>query len=126
MEAVGLTSHLAHKPDQLSGGQRQRVAIARALVTEPLLVLADEPTANLDSVTGAGIIRLMQEINAAQQVTFIFATHDTSVVEQATRIIRLRDGAVESDESGSAREPAHLPPAPSSPTPRGGAGESPH
>jgi putative ABC transport system ATP-binding protein len=96
VEAVGLTSHQAHRPDQLSGGQRQRVAIARALVTDPLLVLADEPTANLDSETGDGIVRLMRDINRERNVTFVFATHDARVVELATRIVRLRDGVVES------------------------------
>jgi putative ABC transport system ATP-binding protein len=101
VEAVGLASHLAHRPDQLSGGQRQRVAIARALVTDPLLVLADEPTANLDSETGGGIVRLMRDINRERRVTFIFATHDARVVELATRIIRLRDGSVEADSDVS-------------------------
>jgi putative ABC transport system ATP-binding protein len=105
VEAVGLTSHLPHRPDQLSGGQRQRVAIARALVTDPLLVLADEPTANLDSETGDGIVRLMRDMNRERNVTFLFATHDAHVVELATRIIRLRDGTVESDETVGGRAP---------------------
>jgi putative ABC transport system ATP-binding protein len=115
VDAVGLSSHVGHRPDQLSGGQRQRVAIARALVTRPVLVLADEPTANLDSVTGAGIIRVMREINRAQQVTFIFATHDPGVVEQATRVIALRDGLVESDRPAVPPVPAPMPSAPRAP-----------
>jgi putative ABC transport system ATP-binding protein len=97
LEAVGLQDQLAHRPDQLSGGQRQRVAIARALVTKPVIVMADEPTANLDSETGNAIIRLMQRINAEHHVTFLFSTHDASIMKLATRLVMLRDGAVESD-----------------------------
>ena len=93
-EAVGLASHLAHRPDELSGGQRQRVAIARALITAPDLVLADEPTANLDSVTSAQIVELMQRLNAERGTTFLFSTHDPRVTERARRVIRMEDGRI--------------------------------
>jgi ATP-binding cassette subfamily B protein len=82
----------------LSGGQRQRVAIARALVTRPALVLADEPTANLDSATGASILQLMRELNESDQTTFLFSTHDPDVMERARRIVRLVDGRLASDD----------------------------
>lgn len=91
---VGLKDQVQQKSNELSGGQRQRVAIARALVTAPRIVLADEPTANLDSATGERIISLMQEINRTHGTTFIFSTHDPSVMRQATRIVRLKDGLV--------------------------------
>jgi putative ABC transport system ATP-binding protein len=90
--AVGLTPYLHHKPDELSGGQRQRVAIARALVTRPRLVLADEPTANLDSLTSEQIIDLMLELNRKEGVTFLFSTHDPRVVKHARRALQIRDG----------------------------------
>ena len=92
---VGLSEHARHRPNELSGGQRQRVAIARALVTSPRIVLADEPTANLDSDTGAAIIDLMRAINEAEGTTFIFSTHDARVMGHAHRVIRLRDGRVD-------------------------------
>jgi len=98
IEEVGLTDWRAHRPNELSGGQRQRVAIARALVTKPRIVLADEPTANLDSTTGEAIIELMRKINREQQTTFIFSTHDAAIVSIADHVIRLHDGLVESDE----------------------------
>lgn len=101
LDAVGLSGHRTHKPDQLSGGQRQRVAIARALVTHPIIVLADEPTANLDSETGSAIVRLMQRINAERNVTFIFSTHDAAIMDLATRKVVLRDGAVEHDSAAT-------------------------
>ncbi|MBL8935849.1 MAG: ABC transporter ATP-binding protein [Archangium sp.] len=91
-EAVGLKEYLHHKPDELSGGQRQRVAIARALITTPRLVLADEPTANLDSKTSEQIIDLMLELNRNQGVTFLFSTHDPRVVQHARRALQIRDG----------------------------------
>jgi putative ABC transport system ATP-binding protein len=91
-EAVGLKPYLHHKPDELSGGQRQRVAIARALITEPRLVLADEPTANLDSVTSEQIIDLMLELNRKNHVTFLFSTHDPRVVKHAQRALHIQDG----------------------------------
>jgi putative ABC transport system ATP-binding protein len=92
---VGLRDFMRHRPDELSGGQRQRVAVARALVTDPSLVLADEPTANLDSATGEAIVTLMLEINRRQGTTFIFSTHDPRVMAQAQRVVRLADGRVE-------------------------------
>lgn len=91
---VGLEQWRRHKPNELSGGQRQRVAIARALVTKPRIVLADEPTANLDSTTGEQIITLMKKINRELATTFIFSTHDAKIVEVADHVIRLRDGQV--------------------------------
>jgi putative ABC transport system ATP-binding protein len=81
-----------HRPNQLSGGQRQRVAIARALVASPSIVLADEPTANLDHKTGESILELMKQINEDIRTTFIFSTHDPQVMEMAGRIVRLNDG----------------------------------
>lgn len=94
LEKVGLQDHGHHRPNELSGGQRQRVAIARALVTHPKIVLADEPTANLDSATGDQIIDVMKAINAEQGTTFIFSTHDARVMSHADRVIRLEDGRV--------------------------------
>ncbi|UCG98353.1 MAG: ABC transporter ATP-binding protein [Burkholderiales bacterium] len=94
LEIVGLSRYASHRPNQLSGGQRQRVAIARALVTRPRIVLADEPTANLDHKTGEGILRLMQEINRKSGTTFIFSTHDKKVMSKANRLIRIEDGRV--------------------------------
>ncbi len=91
---VGLTEWKKHKPNELSGGQRQRVAIARALVTRPQIVLADEPTANLDSATGEQILELMKKINRELETTFIFSTHDARIVDIADHIVRLRDGLV--------------------------------
>jgi putative ABC transport system ATP-binding protein len=91
---VGLDQWRAHKPNELSGGQRQRVAIARALVTKPEIVLADEPTANLDSGTGEQILDLMKKINREMETTFIFSTHDAKIVDLADHVIRLRDGTV--------------------------------
>ena len=92
LERVGLADHAKHRPSELSGGQRQRVAIARALVARPQLVLADEPTANLDSVTGQNILDLMRELNRTEKTTFIFSTHDARVMSNATSVIRLADG----------------------------------
>jgi len=94
IEEVGLADRLKNKPNELSGGQRQRVAIARALVTRPLIVLADEPTANLDSETGHRIVDLMRKINELEKTTFIFSTHDEHIMEHARRVIGIRDGAV--------------------------------
>ena len=94
LEKVGLRDQIGQRPNELSGGQRQRVAIARALVTQPAIVLADEPTANLDSATGAAIIDLMKELNAKDKTTFIFSTHDHAVMEQAQRMIQILDGKV--------------------------------
>jgi putative ABC transport system ATP-binding protein len=89
---VGIAEFVKHRPGELSGGQRQRVAIARALVTRPKLVLADEPTANLDSVTGQNILDLMKELNHSEKTTFIFSTHDARVMAHASHIVRLADG----------------------------------
>jgi putative ABC transport system ATP-binding protein len=94
LEQVGLASHARHRPNELSGGQRQRVAVARALVTEPRIVLADEPTANLDSVTGNNIIDLMKALNEKNGTTFIFSTHDAKVMAHANAVIRLADGQI--------------------------------
>jgi len=92
--AVGLESHLHHKTMELSGGQRQRVAIARALVTKPEIVLADEPTANLDSKTGIEIIDLMKRINENEKTIFLFSTHDNKIIERAHRVIHIQDGMI--------------------------------
>ena len=92
LDRVGLKSHMNHRPNELSGGQRQRVSIARALVAAPKIVLADEPTANLDSVTGKEIVDLMQEINRTEKTTFLFSTHDERVVSRVERIIPIEDG----------------------------------
>lgn len=94
IEEVGLKDQARQKSNELSGGQRQRVAIARALVTNPRIVLADEPTANLDSSTGERIINLMKDINKTHKTTFIFSTHDPQVMKHASRIVRLKDGEV--------------------------------
>jgi len=94
IEQVGLSNWRKHRPNELSGGQRQRVAIARALATRPQIVLADEPTANLDSKTGTAIIELMKRINAELSTTFIFSTHDSTIVDIADHIIYLHDGEV--------------------------------
>jgi putative ABC transport system ATP-binding protein len=89
---VGLEKYADHTPNQLSGGQRQRVAIARALAIHPRIVLADEPTANLDSKTGEDILGLMKEINRQLGTTFIFSTHDRRVMSMADRLVRIEDG----------------------------------
>ncbi len=100
VDKVGLTAQIKQRPNELSGGQRQRVAIARALVTRPAIVLADEPTANLDSVTGTSIIDLMKEINHKDQTTFIFSTHDHKVMDRAERLIALEDGQIKDNGEG--------------------------
>ena len=102
VEEVQLTDRLKNKPNELSGGQRQRVAIARALVTNPVIVLADEPTANLDSATGHKIVELMKVINETEKTTLVFSTHDAHIMEHARRVVSLRDGLVVADESRSA------------------------
>jgi putative ABC transport system ATP-binding protein len=94
IDRVGLTGQMIQRPNELSGGQRQRVAIARALVTRPDIVLADEPTANLDTDTGERILALMRELNAQDNTTFIFSTHDERVMAHARRLIRLEDGRI--------------------------------
>jgi len=95
---VGLKDFLHRKPSQLSGGQQQRVAIARALVKKPKLILADEPTANLDSKTGEEVLELMLQLNQKTGATFIFSTHDKMVMDYARRLILLKDGRIKSDE----------------------------
>jgi putative ABC transport system ATP-binding protein len=94
LDLVGLKKFAEHRPNQLSGGQRQRVAIARALVTHPRIVLADEPTANLDHKTGKRILRLMKKINRATGTTFVFSTHDQKVLNMADRRVDLEDGEI--------------------------------
>lgn len=94
IEEVGLKDRIKNKPAELSGGQRQRVAIARALVTNPSIVLADEPTANLDSETGQKIVDLMKKINKLENTTFIFSTHDPDIMKHAGRVIKIHDGLV--------------------------------
>ena len=94
LSIVGLEKFVRHRPNELSGGQRQRVAIARALATKPKVVLADEPTANLDQKTGASILELMRLVNRIQRTTFIFSTHDQAVMRMAHRVIHIQDGEI--------------------------------
>ncbi len=100
-EQMGLTGLADKKPLKMSGGQQQRVAVARALAAEPAVILADEPTANLDQATGRSLIELMRELNRERGATFIFSTHDPMVLEQADRVVRLVDGKVAADERKS-------------------------
>jgi putative ABC transport system ATP-binding protein len=104
LSLVGLGDRLTHRPSELSGGQQQRVAIARALVTEPLILMADEPTGNLDSQTGIAILDLIDRLHA-QGLTIIMVTHDPKVAERCERVVRLRDGLIESDEPVARRLP---------------------
>ncbi len=98
LESVGLGDRLDSRPAQLSGGQQQRVAVARALASKPKFVLADEPTANLDSKSTQTLLEIMEELNRKENITFIFSTHDQRVVNKARRVITLEDGQVTSDE----------------------------
>ena len=98
---LGLGGLEGRRPNELSGGQQQRVAVARALAAEPLIVLPDEPTANLDSKAGAALMDMMRRLNEERAATFVFSTHDPMVVERARRVIRLRDGRIEADERRS-------------------------
>ena len=98
LKAVGLDGLEQRRPDEMSGGQQQRVAIARAIVTQPAVVLADEPTANVDSVTAEALLDIMQSLNKDKGITFLFSTHDQRVMDRARRLIRLHDGKIESDE----------------------------
>ncbi len=102
LEAVGMTARAHHRPDQLSGGEQQRVAIARALAPRPLLVLADEPTANLDTANGAQAMEIMRDLNRTTGTAFVFATHDPRVVAYARRVVPLRDGRIAPPNGGSA------------------------
>jgi putative ABC transport system ATP-binding protein len=101
LESVGLTSRAQHRPDLLSGGERQRVAVARAIVHRPALVLADEPTANLDTQNATQLIDLMRDLNRSLGLTFIFSTHDQRLLEHTPRIVRLCDGQVVSDSAAN-------------------------
>jgi putative ABC transport system ATP-binding protein len=106
LQAVGLSDRARHRPDQMSGGEQQRVAVARALATHPLLVLADEPTANLDTENGRQVMEIMQRLNKETGTTFVFATHDPRVFGYARRTIELRDGkVVNSDDSYAVGSP---------------------
>jgi putative ABC transport system ATP-binding protein len=100
LDAVGLAAVVRHRPDQMSGGQQQRVAVARALVTDPALVIADEPTANLDSQTARQLIDLMGDIHRRQGTTFIFSTHDQRLLDRVDRRIQLRDGRIPASGEG--------------------------
>lgn len=101
LEEVGLGGMASRKPTQLSGGQQQRVAIARAMVSQPAIILADEPTANLDSKIGAELLDMMYRLNKQTGMTFIFSTHDPMVMARARRLITLKDGEIERDEVGA-------------------------
>jgi len=98
LDDVGLEGKYNRRPAELSGGQQQRVAVARAIVSDPSIVLADEPTANLDSKTGQGLLDMMKQMNAQKQITFIFSTHDRMVMEYARRLVKLRDGRLVDDQ----------------------------
>ena len=98
LKAVDLQDKIDKKPTELSGGQQQRVAVARALASKPSFVLADEPTANLDSVTANNLLDLMEKLNEENKMTFVFSTHDSRVIERAHRVVTLRDGRIESDK----------------------------
>jgi putative ABC transport system ATP-binding protein len=100
LESIGLADRTAHRPDQLSGGEQQRVAVARALATKPALILADEPTANLDTPNGAQVMETMLRLNQDTGVTFVFATHDPRVIKYARRVITLRDGLIVENNKG--------------------------
>jgi len=97
LEAVDMTSHSHHRPDQLSGGQQQRVAVARALSTDPKMILADEPTANLDTENGEQVMGIMKKLNEETGTTFVFATHDPRVIKYAKRVVTLQDGLIVAD-----------------------------
>ena len=97
LSAVGMTDRANNRPDQLSGGQQQRVAVARALATDPKLILADEPTANLDTENGEQVMEIMKRLNKETGTTFVFATHDPRVIKYASRVVTLQDGKIQKD-----------------------------
>jgi putative ABC transport system ATP-binding protein len=103
LELVGLRDRIDHRPTEMSGGEQQRVAIARALINNPKIVLADEPTGNLDTATGWDIVNLMKRLNEETRQTFVVVTHDQSVAETANRIIQLKDGRIQGIKRGSGR-----------------------
>jgi putative ABC transport system ATP-binding protein len=107
LDNVGLSTRASHRPDLLSGGERQRVAIARAIVHRPALVLADEPTANLDTRNATQLIDLMRDLNRSLGLTFIFSTHDQRLLEHTPRIVRLTDGRIESDSHSDPERPSY-------------------
>ena len=99
LKEVGLENEINRLPKELSGGQQQRVAVARAIVPVPQIILADEPTANLDQKTGAALLDLMHELNKEKGITFVFSTHDQMVMDRAERLIYLQDGSIKTDET---------------------------
>jgi putative ABC transport system ATP-binding protein len=103
LEAVGMADRANNRPDQLSGGQQQRVAVARALVTNPKLILADEPTANLDTENGEQVMEIMKKLNQETGATFVFATHDPRVIKYAERVVTLQDGVIVKDASANGK-----------------------
>ena len=108
LSQVGLEERMHHRPNQLSGGQQQRVAIARALVTSPPLLLADEPTGNLDTRTSYEVLQLLQRLNQTSGITIVLVTHETDIAECASRVITMRDGRVKSDAARTARDASAL------------------
>ena len=98
LDIVGLAGLEKRRPAQLSGGQQQRVAVARAMATNPSIILADEPTANLDSKTGISLLDVMKELNQTKGMTFVFSTHDEKIIQRARRLVYLRDGLIEKEE----------------------------
>jgi putative ABC transport system ATP-binding protein len=109
LDQLGLAGYGHRFPTRLSGGQQQRVAIARAMVSHPLMILADEPTANLDSTTGADLLTMMKQLNDRTGMTFIFSTHDPMIMERARRVIVIKDGLIYSDEDREAGRIYHAP-----------------
>ena len=105
LEAVGMGERANSRPSELSGGQQQRVAVARALASHPSFVLADEPTANLDSTSAFSLLELMEKLNKTYGMTFVFATHDARVIQRARRVVTIEDGKIKSDVKSSANTP---------------------
>lgn len=101
LEEMGLHDRINSRPSQLSGGQQQRVAVARALASKPKFILADEPTANLDSVSTTNLLEIMAKMNQEEEVTFVFSTHDQRVIDKARRVLTIDDGKIVSDEAKS-------------------------